>query len=91
MSDDSSVVLFWWSTSGHEVFPWTPQLRDEDRANVMLFSLKNPAQPVRLGYVRTHTDPIGFRYCKDALISISLRNSEILFSIKHFLVFSLDD
>ena len=31
MSDDSSVVLFWWSTSGHEVFPWTPQLRDEDR------------------------------------------------------------
>ena len=61
MSDDSSVVLFWWSTSGHEVFPWTPQLRDEDRANVMLFSLKNPAQPVRLGYVRTHTDPIGFR------------------------------
>ena len=61
LSEDSSTALFWWSISGHEVFPWTPQLRDEDRANVMMFSLKNPSQPVRLGYTRTHTDPIGFR------------------------------
>ena len=61
LSDDSSIVLFWWSISGHEVFPWTPQLRDEDRANVMMFSLKNPSQPSRLGFIRTHTDPIGFR------------------------------
>ena len=63
LSQDSSLAAFWWSVSGQEVFPWTPQMKEEDRANVMLYSLKNPNQPSRLGFIRTHTDPIGFRFC----------------------------
>ena len=61
LSKDSSLVAFWWPISGQEVFPWTPQMKEEDRANVMLYSLKNPSQPSRLGFIRTHSDPIGFR------------------------------
>ena len=37
-SEEHAVV--WWSASDQEVFPWAPNLREEDRANVMLFSLK---------------------------------------------------
>ena len=61
LSEDSSLVAFWWPISGQEVFPWAPHLKEEDRANVMLYSLKNPTQPSRLGFTRTHTDPVGFK------------------------------
>jgi hypothetical protein len=64
ISSDSSTCLFWWSLSGQEVFPWAPHLNEEDRANVILFSLrsKKSIEPRRLGFARTHSDPVLFRY-----------------------------
>ena len=64
-SEDHAVV--WWSASDQEVFPWAPNLREEDRANVMLFSLKGcgggeDQPPRRLGFLRTHSNPIAFRF-----------------------------
>ena len=58
-SGDHAVV--WWSASDQEVFPWAPNLREEDRANVMLFSLKEDP-PRRLGFLRTHSNPVAFRF-----------------------------
>ena len=60
-SEDHAVV--WWSASDQEVFPWAPNLREEDRANVMLFSLKGEDQtPRRLGFLRTHSNPVALRF-----------------------------
>ena len=63
-SGDHAVV--WWSASDQEVFPWAPNLREEDRANVMLFSLKNGPEdpPRRLGFLRTHSNPVSFRFAQ---------------------------
>ena len=38
LSNDAGTCLFWWSISGQEVFPWTPNLNEEDRANLILYS-----------------------------------------------------
>ncbi len=64
LSSDSSTCLIWWSQSGQEVFPWAPHLNEEDRANVFMFSLKSKkdGQPRRLGYGRSHSDPVLFRF-----------------------------
>lgn len=69
LSHDSSQCLFWWSLSGQEVFPWAPHLKEEDRANVMLYSFKgNIGEPKRMGYARTHSDPILFRFLADGSV-----------------------
>ncbi len=62
LSADASLALVWWSPPDQEVFPWAPNLREQDRANVMLFSLRNPAKPQPLGYLRTSAHPISFRF-----------------------------
>ncbi len=63
LSADSSHLLCWWSCQpGQDVFPWAPHLRDEDRANVMLFRTTKEEQPlIRRGYIRTASDPIAIR------------------------------
>lgn len=62
VSDDNSLVLFWWSTSGNEVFPWAPHLKEEDRANIMIFSFnQSQAELKRIGFTRTNTDPVAIR------------------------------
>ena len=63
LSSDSGTCLFWWSISGQEVYPWTPNLNEEDRANLILFSLKSKksAEPKKLGFARSHNDPVIIR------------------------------
>lgn len=41
LSNDSGICLFWWFISGQEVYPWTPNLNEEDRANMILYSFKS--------------------------------------------------
>lgn len=60
VSDDSNLVLFWWSTSGNEVFPWAPHLKEEDRANIMIFGVAG-SELKRIGFTRTNTDPVAIR------------------------------
>ncbi len=71
LSPDSSHLLCWWSSQpGQEVFPWTPHLRSEDRANVMLFRTDGGGggggreeDPLRrVGFIRTASDPIAIRW-----------------------------
>ncbi len=62
LSPDSMFILAWWASTAQEVFPWAPQLREQDVANVMLFSIKNPQEPKSLGFIKTLSDPLAFRY-----------------------------
>ena len=68
LSSDSSTCLFWWSISGQEVYPWTPNLNEEDRANMILYNLKSKKGVKKLGYARTHSDPVLIRYISDRTI-----------------------
>ena len=60
LSPNEDSFLIWWN-SEQEVFPWQPNMREENRANVMLFSLSQ-RRIKRLGYLRTLSDPIEFRF-----------------------------
>ena len=66
LSPDNQHFLVWWSISEQEVFPWAPHMREEDRANVFLFKINQAAneQAVRMGFLRTHSDPLALRYSK---------------------------
>ena len=68
LSSDSATCLFWWSISGQEVYPWTPNLNEEDRANMILYNLKSKKGVKKLGYARTHSDPVLIRYISDRTI-----------------------
>ena len=58
LSNDSMTCLFWWSISGQEVYPWTPNLNEEDRANLILYSFKSKKslEPKKLGL--TYISPL---------------------------------
>ena len=58
-------VCVWWAVGGHEVYPWSPELRDEDRANMALISLRDDTVPHIVGYHRTSNDPVYFRFLSD--------------------------
>ena len=70
LSQDSNSVLFWWSISGQEVYPWAPKLNDEDRANFILYQLKNKKsnEPKRLGFARNNSDPVQVRFISDRTV-----------------------
>ncbi len=75
LSSDSSTCLFWWSTSGQEVYPWAPNLNEEDRANLIMYSFRAKKstglmEPKRLGYARSHNDPILTRLISDRTVLI---------------------
>jgi hypothetical protein len=63
---DGAQLLVWWSTGGQEVFPWAPSLRDEDRANLVLVSLK--AEPVVTACSRTGGEPLYCRFLQDSTV-----------------------
>ena len=46
---------------GQEVYPWSPELKEEDRANLALVTFTHAAGPRMVAYHRTHSDPIYFR------------------------------
>ena len=50
------------------MYPWSPELREEDRANLALFTWNHgqPSEAPRLlGYHRTSSDPVYFRFLSD--------------------------
>jgi len=63
LSTDCQQFIIWWPIGSQEVFPWSPQLKEEDRANLILFSLK--AEPKLIAFHRTGTDPLYFRFLPD--------------------------
>ena len=95
VSEDSNLVLFWWSTNGQEVFPGAPHLKDEDRANIMIFGFSG-SDLRRIGFTRTNTDPIAIRFFSTAVdnaksshhLKLQERKSNRSTSLEHFLVLS---
>ena len=61
---ESQQCLIWWNTGGQEVFPWSPELKEEDRANLALLTVRG--EPRVVGYHRTNNDPIYFRFLSDS-------------------------
>ncbi|KAK9507121.1 hypothetical protein O3M35_008929 [Rhynocoris fuscipes] len=51
------MVLVWWKCSRDEVYPWSPIVRDVDRANVHIYSV-NTTKLDLVCYFRTEFDPI---------------------------------
>ena len=82
LSPDSSQLCVWWPVGGQEVYPWSPELREEDRANLALVSLGHSEGARVLGYHRTASDPIYFRFLADSLhylaqAGLAVRRGEI--------------
>ena len=67
VNNDQTQCLVWWNIAGHEVFPWSPQLKEEDRANMAVISWRQGDTPAVLGYHRTSSDPVYFRFLSDSL------------------------
>ncbi|XP_039284336.1 WD repeat-containing and planar cell polarity effector protein fritz isoform X2 [Nilaparvata lugens] len=51
------MVLIWWRCTRDEVYPWSPVVKDQDRANVHVYSLRG-AKAELLCYYRTEFDPV---------------------------------
>ncbi|XP_037958125.1 WD repeat-containing and planar cell polarity effector protein fritz [Teleopsis dalmanni] len=66
LSVNSSYDLFviWTKSSQNEVYPWRPTIRDQDRANIHVFKLKD-AQLESISYCWSENDPL----CVDFLRS----------------------
>ena len=64
LHSESQQCLIWWNTGGQEVFPWSPELKEEDRANLALLTVRG--EPRVIGYHRTNNDPIYLRFLSDS-------------------------
>ncbi|XP_054264257.1 WD repeat-containing and planar cell polarity effector protein fritz-like [Macrosteles quadrilineatus] len=51
------MVLIWWRCTRDEVYPWSPQVKDQDRANVHVYSV-NGLRAELLCFYRTEHDPL---------------------------------
>ncbi|XP_055837972.1 WD repeat-containing and planar cell polarity effector protein fritz [Episyrphus balteatus] len=51
------LIAIWTKSSQNEVFPWRPTVRDQDRANIHVFKLKN-AQLEAISYAWSENDPL---------------------------------
>lgn len=51
------MVLIWWRCTRDEVYPWSPVVKDQDRANVHVYSLRGTKAEL-LCYYRTEFDPV---------------------------------
>ncbi|XP_066591947.1 WD repeat-containing and planar cell polarity effector protein fritz [Prorops nasuta] len=63
------LVLIWWKSILNEVYPWSPTVREQDRANIHLYRLTGIKLEL-ICYVRTEFDPlcIMFDACHDNVI-----------------------
>ncbi|XP_008470303.1 WD repeat-containing and planar cell polarity effector protein fritz [Diaphorina citri] len=50
-------VLSWWRCTRDEVYPWTPVVKDVDRANIHVYSLSSVKMEL-LCYYKTECDPL---------------------------------
>uniref|UniRef100_A0A8D8QGW5 WD repeat-containing and planar cell polarity effector protein fritz n=1 Tax=Cacopsylla melanoneura TaxID=428564 RepID=A0A8D8QGW5_9HEMI len=51
------MVLSWWRCTRDEVYPWTPVVKDVDRANIHVYSLTSVKLEL-LCYYKTDSDPL---------------------------------
>lgn len=69
----ADLVLVWWKCSNDEVYPWSPSVRDEDRANVHVYSINLSKLDLRC-FFRTEYDPV--------YIAFSAVNAEVIHSVQ---------
>ncbi|XP_058803143.1 WD repeat-containing and planar cell polarity effector protein fritz [Phymastichus coffea] len=51
------LILIWWKSTMNEVYPWSPTVKEHDRANVHLYRLTGKNLEL-LCYLRTEFDPL---------------------------------
>ncbi|XP_011310420.1 WD repeat-containing and planar cell polarity effector protein fritz isoform X2 [Fopius arisanus] len=51
------LVLIWWKSTSNDVYPWSPAMKEHDRANVHLYRLRGLKFDL-LCYLRTEFDPL---------------------------------
>ncbi|XP_046664309.1 WD repeat-containing and planar cell polarity effector protein fritz isoform X2 [Homalodisca vitripennis] len=61
VNKSGDMVLIWWRCTRDEVYPWSPQVKDQDRANVHVYSV-NGTQTDLLCYYRTEHDPLSVAF-----------------------------
>ncbi|KAG7204560.1 hypothetical protein KM043_004984 [Ampulex compressa] len=63
------LILIWWKTTMNEVYPWSPNVKEYDRANIHLYRLSGIKLEL-ICYIRTEFDPlcITFDACHDNVI-----------------------
>ncbi|KAK7873024.1 hypothetical protein R5R35_000322 [Gryllus longicercus] len=67
------TVLVWWRCGRDEVYPWSPVVRDQDRANVHVYSISGTRAQLLCWY-RTDHDPIW--------VSFSLLQPSLILSVE---------
>ncbi|PSN33632.1 hypothetical protein C0J52_14255, partial [Blattella germanica] len=66
-------VLIWWRCTRDEVYPWSPLVKDQDRANVHVYGI-NGTKAELLCYYRTEFDPV--------CVSFSQVQSNVIHSVE---------
>ncbi|XP_015586643.1 WD repeat-containing and planar cell polarity effector protein fritz isoform X2 [Cephus cinctus] len=57
VNKSSDLILIWWKSTMNEVYPWSPAIKEHDRANVHLYRLTGTKLEL-LCYLRTEFDPL---------------------------------
>lgn len=63
------LILIWWKSTMNEVYPWSPAVKEHDRANIHLYRLIGVKLEL-ICYIRSEFDPlcIMFDVCNDNII-----------------------
>ncbi|XP_067009691.2 WD repeat-containing and planar cell polarity effector protein fritz [Anabrus simplex] len=67
------MVLIWWRCTRDEVYPWSPLVKDQDRANVHVYGISGIKMDL-LCYYRTEFDPV--------CVSFSRVQSNVIHSVE---------
>lgn len=57
------IILTWWYSTRNEVYPWSPLVKDEDRANIHIYLLDGTKVEL-LCFYRTEFDLINVNFSK---------------------------
>ncbi|XP_044021196.1 WD repeat-containing and planar cell polarity effector protein fritz isoform X2 [Aphidius gifuensis] len=57
VNKSGDLILIWWKSTTNEVYPWSPAMKEHDRANVHLYRLRGLKFEL-LCYLRTEFDPL---------------------------------
>ncbi|XP_047371047.1 WD repeat-containing and planar cell polarity effector protein fritz isoform X2 [Vespa velutina] len=55
------LILIWWKSTMNEVYPWSPVVKEHDRANIHLYRLTGTKLDL-ICYVRTEFDPLCIKF-----------------------------
>lgn len=57
------LVIIWWHSSRSEIYPWSPLVKDKDRANILVYSLVGSKFEL-ICYHRTEHEPLCVSFSK---------------------------